>query len=88
MTPELLALQKQVADLTRQVNQLKNNVTIPKDVSDAFKTRLGSLKDVSNKAGNSENVAIFVPPATNYSALGPPDGFFITADGKYIPFWN
>ena len=92
MTPE----EKQIFDEALKrleavedfMKKMHNNAEIPFDVGEAIKLRVGSLKDVSTKTAASETQSVDEAGVATYDVATPPDGFYITTDGKYIPFYD
>lgn len=85
---EELQLYKRIELLEEFAKRLNNNSTIPFDVGEAFKRRLGSLKDIATKTAASETQAVNEAGASMFSVAAPMDGFYRTADGKNIPYYD
>jgi hypothetical protein len=91
---EINQIQKEIKELKKTINLLRNSSTIPFDIDTAFTDRLVkkiSTIDISNKDVNSENVN-FTIDSVNYTTLNKPDVFLEVQlkSGyiKYIPFYD
>jgi uncharacterized coiled-coil protein SlyX len=73
------------------IEQLKSFNTIPLEVGEAFKNRLGNNNlTVSLKSSSSENQAVSEGGSAIYSVLKPPDGFDERIENgiiKYYPYY-
>jgi hypothetical protein len=89
------ALQRQIDELRREVESLRNGASIPHDVEQAFRQRLkiGTIPtlSVSAKSATSENTPVDEAGSGSYSVLGIPNGFLEVSVGgavKYIPIYT
>lgn len=85
-------IQKQIEELRKEIQSLKNTTTMPLEVENAIRDRLNiaSFTPVrgSSKVASSENQAVDEGGAASYSVLKPPDGYLeVTINGLvyYIP---
>lgn len=81
-------LQVQVTELKKVLDSLKNNATIPFEIGEAMKARVGSLTGLSDKTAASETQAVNEGGAGSYNVAKAPDGFFSSPEGKYIPYYD
>ena len=84
MNPEIAQLQKEVAELKMRLDLLTNSSTIPFDIDNAFKERIG-LKD--------SPIAVFTKSVAegggaSYTVAKTPDGNYITHDNRLVPYYN
>lgn len=84
MTPEQA---RKLDELYAFMQSLKGNPTIPFDVAEAFKLRLGSFQP-STKSATSENRAVDEGGTATYSVLKPPTGFKLLSPGVHIPYYG
>jgi len=84
MTPEQSRKLDEVYDF---MNSLKANPTIPFDVAEAFKLRLGSFQP-STKTATSEDQAVNEAGTSTYNVLGSPTGFKLLSPGVHIPYYG
>lgn len=90
MNPETKKLQEQIDILTKRLDSLSSNTTIPLEVGEAFRKRLGSA-DISNKTGASETRTVNESGAGSYTVANAPDGFItieVLGALKNIPYYN
>lgn len=84
MTPEQ---SRKLDEVYNFMNSLKGNPTIPFDVAEAFKLRLGSFGP-STKGVTSENQAVNEAGTSTYSVLKAPTGFKLLSPGVHIPYYG
>lgn len=89
------SLQRELEQLKERVSRLDNTTTIPLEVDQAFRDRLGignfAAFEPSIKSASSENQVVNEAGSQIYSVLKPPDGFRqITVGGTtfYIAVWT
>lgn len=82
------SLSERLDSLQAEMDALGNVTTIPYDVDQAFKERLGSLADVADKTAASETQSVNEAGSGTYSVAKPMDGFFRTASGKFVPYYD
>lgn len=92
MTPELEA---RIQRLEEELNNLKTSYTIPLEVDNAFRDRLGiadfAALTGSTKAASTETQAVAEGGSASYNVAKPMDGFreFITGGTTlYIPYYT
>ena len=77
MTPEEMAIR--ITELEQKLDALNNANSIPFDVDQAFRERLGAdratLVSVASKTTNSENQAVNEGGSATYQVLKGPDGW-------------
>lgn len=88
-------LQSQIDSLQQELNKLRNTTTIPYEVEQAFRFRLGidnfTQLDASSKTTASETQAVNEAGASSYNVAKPMDGFKqVTIGGStlYIPYYT
>lgn len=87
MPQDFQQMQRDIAELKAFMNNLKGNPTIPRDVAEAFKLRLGSFQP-STKSATAENQAVNEAGTGTYSVLKPPTGFKLLSPGVHIPYYG
>ena len=85
---QVRSLSERVSELQGEMDSLKNVTTIPYEVDQAFKERIGSLADVADKTAASETQSVNEGGVSTYSVAKPMDGFFRTASGKFVPYYD
>ncbi len=92
MTPELT---QRIEELENKVRSLEASYTIPHNVSEAFRDRLG-INDLASLAGSTKNPstetqAVAESGASSYSVAKPMDGFrefVVGGTVLYIPYYT
>ena len=88
MEERLKQLENEVSELKGIINSLRNNTTIPFDVGEAFKVRVGALQYIATKATSTETQAVNESGSGSYNVAKLMDGFYITDTGKFIPYYD
>lgn len=86
MTEEIKNLEARIMELERMVKALTSNTTIPFDIGEAMKLRVGALKD-STKTVASETETLGADP-TGVTVPKLHDGYYLTKEGKHIPYYD
>jgi hypothetical protein len=94
LTKLVKAQAEQIAALTRRLDALGNNATIPYDTGEAIKARVlndAGLVSLSTKAGSSEGRSVSEAGIASYTVQDLADGYLeVTLAGvtRYIPFYS
>lgn len=94
-TTKELNMQEQIDELKRKIEALENVTTIPFEVEQALRERLGiqyySTIQADSKSASSENQSINEGGVATYSVMKPPDGFvktIINGSTVYLPYFT